>query len=127
MIRRPPRSTRTDTRFPYTTLVRSKAGESRSLTFSPSKGQRGISTLPLAFRHDCIGKGIERTRNGDARSQALPDTTEPLELLFVAAAGHSRPHRPNCPVAASLHTRWWVPIPALLMPRLLHARVSALT
>src|SRR3546814_2894182 len=29
MIRRPPRSTRTDTLFPYTTLFRSKAGELR--------------------------------------------------------------------------------------------------
>src|SRR3546814_20172281 len=27
MIRRPPRSTRTDTRFPYTTLFRSRAGQ----------------------------------------------------------------------------------------------------
>src|SRR3546814_18599571 len=29
MIRRPPRSTRTDTRFPYTTLFRSQFGEQR--------------------------------------------------------------------------------------------------
>src|SRR3546814_9205675 len=29
MVRRPPRSTRTDTLFPYTTLVRSGAGRSR--------------------------------------------------------------------------------------------------
>src|SRR3546814_9256176 len=31
MIRRPPRSTRTDTLFPYTTLFRSEAGASESL------------------------------------------------------------------------------------------------
>src|SRR3546814_10782702 len=30
MIRRPPRSTRTDTRFPYTTLVRSEVGHNRA-------------------------------------------------------------------------------------------------
>src|SRR3546814_8501890 len=30
MIRRPPRSTRTDTLFPYTTLFRSKSGELRA-------------------------------------------------------------------------------------------------
>src|SRR3546814_1641816 len=39
MIRRPPRSTRTDTLFPYTTLFRSSAGESwcrrRSLAREP--------------------------------------------------------------------------------------------
>src|SRR3546814_10697986 len=34
MIRRPPRSTRTDTRFPYTTLVRSAPTETRARLFS---------------------------------------------------------------------------------------------
>src|SRR3546814_2192020 len=32
MIRRPPRSTRTDTLFPYTTLFRSEGGYARQLT-----------------------------------------------------------------------------------------------
>src|SRR3546814_6191620 len=34
MIRRPPRSTRTDTRFPYTTLFRSPAGRSAARVWS---------------------------------------------------------------------------------------------
>src|SRR3546814_6964590 len=34
MIRRPPRSTRTDTRFPYTTLFRSLLFESRRIIWS---------------------------------------------------------------------------------------------
>src|SRR3546814_17827897 len=52
MIRRPPRSTRTDTRFPYTTLFRSRRvgpflderpGLERSLTFTYlNAGKRGI-------------------------------------------------------------------------------------
>src|SRR3546814_7079643 len=58
-----------------------KAGESRSLTFSPSKGQRGISTLPLVFRHDCIGQGIERTRN---RSEE--HTSELQSLMRISYA-----------------------------------------
>src|SRR3546814_1479311 len=33
MIRRPPRSTRTDTRFPYTTLFRSRLADRRGLLF----------------------------------------------------------------------------------------------
>src|SRR3546814_11189611 len=44
MIRRPPRSTRTDTRFPYTTLFRSAAGAGRRLRAGggPDRpGQRG--------------------------------------------------------------------------------------
>src|SRR3546814_16840503 len=35
MIRRPPRSTRTDTLFPYTTLFRSPAGAERAGTANP--------------------------------------------------------------------------------------------
>src|SRR3546814_8281635 len=34
MIRRPPRSTRTDTLFPYTTLFRSTGGEGEIMTLS---------------------------------------------------------------------------------------------
>src|SRR3546814_7638520 len=41
MIRRPPRSTRTDTRFPYTTLFRSAAAGAPSLSPSPSGGGAG--------------------------------------------------------------------------------------
>src|SRR3546814_9436014 len=37
MIRRPPRSTRTDTLFPYTTLFRSVRGSRRSRSPSPSR------------------------------------------------------------------------------------------
>src|SRR3546814_19699619 len=36
MIRRPPRSTRTDTLFPYTTLFRSEEGEHASAAAGPS-------------------------------------------------------------------------------------------
>src|SRR3546814_2977507 len=43
MIRRPPRSTRTDTLFPYTTLFRSP------LENGPARSQNGI--LELAERH----------------------------------------------------------------------------
>src|SRR3546814_9535295 len=41
MIRRPPRSTRTDTLFPYTTLFRSKTAQ-----LSPARGE----SLPLPFK-----------------------------------------------------------------------------
>src|SRR3546814_10284617 len=48
MIRRPPRSTRTDTLFPYTTLFRSCAPEGENLVF-PSR-------LPLHENADVIGE-----------------------------------------------------------------------
>src|SRR3546814_7267035 len=61
MIRRPPRSTRTDTLVPYTTLFRSDVG-----------GEVGVGELPLAgaepgeveAQH---GKAALRQASGDAR------------------------------------------------------------
>src|SRR3546814_4343264 len=41
MIRRPPRSTRTDTLFPYTTLVRSAAGACMGTTGDREDGDQG--------------------------------------------------------------------------------------
>src|SRR3546814_16855466 len=48
MIRRPPRSTRTDTLFPYTTLFRSDAASARS-TRSPVRSRNRRSDLPPAY------------------------------------------------------------------------------
>src|SRR3546814_1318050 len=42
MIRRPPRSTRTDTLFPYTTLFRSYPAHAQSLTRSSPKGNYNV-------------------------------------------------------------------------------------
>src|SRR3546814_1143080 len=44
MIRRPPRSTRTDTLFPYTTLFRSQAATSYQRT--PHNGRRSPASTP---------------------------------------------------------------------------------
>src|SRR3546814_17668638 len=41
MIRRPPRSTRTDTLFPYTTLFRSSLGRTRHRDFAQSSSNMG--------------------------------------------------------------------------------------
>src|SRR3546814_1580956 len=47
MIRRPPRSTRTDTLFPYTTLFRSHAPVCRANIVGPTSGRvRAISNRP---------------------------------------------------------------------------------
>src|SRR3546814_4167141 len=52
MIRRPPRSTRTDTRFPYTTLFRSLrvlfTGTIDSSSPNPLAGEDGYQNIPLA-------------------------------------------------------------------------------
>src|SRR3546814_15487712 len=55
MIRRPPRSTRTDTLFPYTTLFRSNRLEEDSprrtvADFAPTDSGRGQTAEPVPYR-----------------------------------------------------------------------------
>src|SRR3546814_7570789 len=73
MIRRPPRSTRTDTLFPYTTLFRSPALLNISAMSFGSLGANAIEALNLGarlgdFYHD-TGEGgfspYHRTHGGD--------------------------------------------------------------
>src|SRR3546814_2569350 len=61
MIRRPPRSTRTDTRFPYTTLFRSDATLGDHLDTNPTSLPEGLESY---------------RRTGD-----FTDTTVPAALL----------------------------------------------
>src|SRR3546814_8048452 len=53
MIRRPPRSTRTDTLFPYTTLFRSApnrcGGTSRDRRFHPGRDDDSLAELEVRF------------------------------------------------------------------------------
>src|SRR3546814_18400944 len=58
MVRRPPRSTRTDTLFPYTTLFRSIATQARSSTVSGGL-RRGIG---LRWLDSTTGTTIRDTR-----------------------------------------------------------------
>src|SRR3546814_17702209 len=46
MIRRPPRSTRTSTLFPYTSLVRSRPGELRHAEWKEFDFERAVWTIP---------------------------------------------------------------------------------
>src|SRR3546814_9751680 len=50
MIRRPPRSTRTDTLFPYTTLFRSPDRADPVLAFMPDAKPAGTRSLPFGER-----------------------------------------------------------------------------
>src|SRR3546814_15420766 len=69
MIRRPPRSTRTDTLFPYTTLFRSRAG-----AYKPR-------TSPYSFQ----GHGPDGLRllSETGREFGLPVATEVMEIADV--------------------------------------------
>src|SRR3546814_7175946 len=80
MIRRPPRSTRTDTLFPYTTLFRSRLASllvSRSGVVirtgvhhpNPSSEEEGLSGDPIAPPH----KPARRSRARSRRSRPAPE------------------------------------------------------
>src|SRR3546814_13573952 len=63
MIRRPPRSTRTDTLFPYTTLFRSKAGGDDRDRTDAADGQ---------FPKHRIGSRLQPLRPAETRLEADP-------------------------------------------------------
>src|SRR3546814_4409765 len=59
MIRRPPRSTRTDTLFPYTTLFRSR--QKRFLTSQQPAEPRNLPRSVRSHRERCIRRSEEHT------------------------------------------------------------------
>src|SRR3546814_13480394 len=62
MIRRPPRSTRTDTLFPYTTLFRSSALPRKSQSWIGLCGRLVAEIPPTIDQLDHFGLVIERVR-----------------------------------------------------------------
>src|SRR3546814_2718760 len=89
MIRRPPRSTRTDTLFPYTTLFRSARGAEphppgvdespRPPAASPAADRRG----PVGGRHHLLS-GEPRRLSGQGRSEE--HTSELQSLMRISYA-----------------------------------------
>src|SRR3546814_1740009 len=91
MIRRPPRSTRTDTLFPYTTLFRSPSDSSSSYAASTMRRLRSriwsrlISTTRLAERAShCTGASALATAPGVDRSEE--HTSELQSLMRISYA-----------------------------------------
>src|SRR3546814_2040677 len=72
MIRRPPRSTRTDTLFPYTTLFRSAALMIAHMNFDPS-GARAAGILEQLVE-DIGDRPVERARY--LRDEFIADRSE---------------------------------------------------
>src|SRR3546814_19556734 len=79
MIRRPPRSTRTDTLFPYTTLFRAYNAVANAILriclLEPIASSCRIS-LPYPHRHDVDGKertGTDAPARGAGFHPAAPD------------------------------------------------------
>src|SRR3546814_1538416 len=81
MIRRPPRSTRTDTLFPYTTLFRS-ARRSREVGFVGHVQQQGLAQ-PRRARAVAVARGCQ-PRAGRRRSEE--HTSELQSLMRISYA-----------------------------------------
>src|SRR3546814_3288924 len=106
MIRPPPRSTRTDTLFPYTTLFRSLGGNAVSLlllgTLAGAVYPRAtIRALPLLW----IGSGLGAWLLGDAGSHHLGASGLGHGLLFlVFVLGLLRRDRASIATRSEEHT-----------------------
>src|SRR3546814_3029457 len=97
MIRRPPRSTRTDTLFPYTTLFRSQTGRSKFVQYAlracdgwtrPAPG----ATLPASASRGgfkgAAGGGTDRqgSAGGRRRHRSEEHTSELQSLMRISYA-----------------------------------------
>src|SRR3546814_12919009 len=84
MIRRPPRSTRTDTLFPYTTLFRSVAERWQQALANPVSGWMGHAA-PFAFEDGYRpAPGIERWLSGTPAILGLAGLEAGVDLALEA-------------------------------------------
>src|SRR3546814_9871999 len=83
MIRRPPRSTRTDTLFPYTTLFRSRPG-------APGWHLLVIDQLIGAERLQSVELRVGRTRRDHARARCLGELQRKDRYPTAALDQHRR-------------------------------------
>src|SRR3546814_9517356 len=100
MIRRPPRSTRTDTRFPYTTLFR-------------SRHDRALRARPPPPSSRCGGRrSPPRCRQQPALGRARPDHQLAARALHpgapLAPGGQIRRSRAAAPAARRSTHHWYV-------------------
>src|SRR3546814_10610218 len=83
MIRRPPRSTRTDTLFPYTTLFRSR--RPRRVALKKERGStrdvRGREARPVEDR-ELVSGVLRQRRREDLRSGRSEEHTSELQSLM---------------------------------------------
>src|SRR3546814_10308940 len=86
MIRRPPRSTRTDTLFPYTTLFRS-ADSGRRTDINHRLAADGTSAGSMGLAHDDID--LCRAHAADLHAPALGRTCPPAQRKIRRSEEHT--------------------------------------
>src|SRR3546814_5102029 len=83
MIRLPPRSTRADTLFPYTTLFRSEIDK---VTSPPRSAPTGRENHGTVHRPDGRSRRLARRRFPSARSRSEEHTSELQSLMRTSYA-----------------------------------------
>src|SRR3546814_5871372 len=108
MIRRPPRSTRTDTLFPYTTLFRSKRW---ARPLGTSERQRGVTN---SKRKGC------NMQNATTKEQAQTATNP---VAYLVEHGHTHERLSFYPLTGSEKADGWIetPLYAATAPRAIEA------
>src|SRR3546814_18913161 len=99
MIRRPPRSTRTDTLFPYTTLFRSDEGiKTRPVIVIAVQSQRAF-TAAIATKSDKAGQelAIPDAVGDPAGSRTARQWSSTSIIISPGSASISAPLQPNLP------------------------------
>src|SRR3546814_4096620 len=89
MIRRPPRSTRTDTLFPYTTLFRSLA---RSPDIGRDERGRTQRIRPLAPRRSGARSGARRIARSEEHTSELQSL---MRISYAVFCLKKKKHTPN--------------------------------
>src|SRR3546814_6542472 len=87
MIRRPPRSTRTDTLFPYTTLFRSKVTGDFQLYFNPFNIKFLAEGLTVANPDWAEGRHLFSAKLIDSSIATLPLLWEERRFLWLRLDG----------------------------------------
>src|SRR3546814_19413250 len=119
MIRRPPRSTRTDTLFPYTTLVRSFNAKQREVAQALDEGRVDMCEAQLQIEHFWAGALRRAVIDGDVENgsgMAGPaggrgSREEPAQAIIRALTPEAAPARTEeCRVGKacvlSCRSRW---------------------
>src|SRR3546814_2506839 len=86
MIRRPPRSTRTDTLFPYTTLFRSKSPISWCSASPAKRVLFRLASLPLTTLSTAGKRGQSASQPGRSGSRSEEHTSELQSLMRISYA-----------------------------------------
>src|SRR3546814_9745695 len=93
MIRRPPRSTRTDTLFPYTTLFRSLGAACRGRRAGAHLGVGGLRPAAVAVpaavrlsRHRAVAAALLPRAPGAPRGRSEEHTSELQSLMRISYA-----------------------------------------